>query len=613
MKKLWTWIGFVAAVFALEQAACASDPQARLKDAARQYAAGDTQAAFRGIRECISDPSVKEWMIGEAVRLFSARFRSPADSPLALMIFSESLHSTRSSAVVPSILVILQNYPALSAEEKLSILSNMPSSGPAGAPVLESKIQLLRDLGRYEPAVDLAAKLAQETSRLEDRILVVDLLLDLSRNAVAATLSNSILNDFVSDPAAYSLIAEKFYRHGDYRNALDIHRRGRHAFSNPMMFFDQSLSICQGLQLGREGIDLYLPVLSGGIISVPDVYREFLGLAADTAYLTQDYPAKLETVQNPNLYLAALPYFVERMSDQACLGFVRLYDRRFQNAEAHLELAEYALGRERHDLFQAVIGEIPDTPPDVAEPRRLLMFKYALNTQGTDAALAQYPPSSFAVIPMRSSVYRLSSSAFLAQSRLSDAIDALGAAKSLSPQSDDSLRLARMYYMAGRDSEALAAAYEAHDAAPSDETLYWLGWLSYLKGDTETARRSFRDAVIHSDHFLADEALSWLIAMGNAGKTAEDDVGRMMRDAFQGRLTTSPAAGDVPVAVQVTLCRTAIKSGLAGKKIPAEGSPYLQYLRWKTLNKQERTEAAYQDLLRQSPEFLRSLIRTEEP
>lgn len=598
----------------IASAEAARDPQQLLKEADRQLRSGDTMTALQTLRACVTDPAVKEWMIEEAMKLFAATYRAPSDSPLAYSLFSLAMRSPKADPVIPGLLSLLAEYPPLTSEEKLSILSGLPAGGKAGEEILFARIQLLRRLGRLDPAVELAARLAQATGRIDHRVLVVDLFLDLSRSADAVSLSNTILTDAGADPSSYSLLAERFYRHGDYRNALDIHRRARAAFSNPMLFFDQSLSICQGLQLSKEGIELYLPVLLDGTIPAPEFYREFIAMITDTDFLTKEYPAWIRAGRNPNLYLIALFRFAEIAPEHACLEFARSYRDRFQQPAAHLGLAEKLLEHNRLQVFSAMLADLPDTPVEVAESKRVLLYKSVIREAGAEKALEQFPPASFTSPTIRASLHRIAAQDYLSRMKLPESIFSLKAAQSLSAEPADDLRLAQMYFMAGADSEALESAYRAHRAAPTDETLYWLGWLSFIRQDTETARKAFRDVVLRSDNFLADESLGWLIALGRgAGEIDPAVLGQAIRDAARGRPDVMPAGDHVPIPALLAVRRHAIRAGLPPKTLPADGSPFLQYLRWAALASADRTDAEYQKLLRAAPEYLRPLIRIDEP
>lgn len=589
------------------------DPQMFLKEAERRLRSSDTAAALQNLRLCLLDPSSREWMIEEAMKVFTGTFRAPSDSPTASQFFSLALRSPQVSPVVPAILTMMTGYPRLSGEEKLSVLTGLNLGGSAGDHVLDVQIQLLRGLGRHDPALELAARLAQNTGRMDHRVQVVDLMLDLGRSKDAAALAHSILSDVAIDPTAYSMLAERFYRHGDYLNTLQIHRLARSVFANPMLFFDQSLSICQGLQLGREGIELYLPILLENVSPAPEYYRDFISMIPDTAVLTRDYPAWISGGKNPNLFLVAVFRFAEIAPDTACLEFAGLYRNQFQDQAVHLGLAEKLLERGRRPAFLAMLADVPDSPVEVVESKKILLFKNVLLTLGPDRALEQYPPSSFSTPALRASVHRLAAQVFFSRLQLKEAIAALKSAQSFAAEPSDDLRLAQMHFLDGSDSDALDAAYRAHRHVSTDETLYWLGWLSFLRQDTETARKAFRDAILRAETFFADESLAWILAMGPAAKVAPVEIGQAMRDASRGRQAPPDREEAFPVAVRLALRRQALRSGLDAGTIPAAGPPFLQYLRWEALELKDRTEAQYQKLLRDSPEFLRPLIRVEEP
>lgn len=589
------------------------DPQMFLKEAERRLKSSDTSVALQNLRLCLLDPAAREWMIEEAMKVFTGNFRAPADSPSAQQLFSLALRSPQAAPVVQALLTMLVEYPRLSGEEKLSILTGLNLGAGAADLVLDVQIQLLRRLGRHDPALELAARLAQNTGRLEHRVQVVDLMLDLSRSKDAAALAHSILSDVGIDPAAYSMLAERFHRHGDYLNTLQIHRLARSVFSNPMLFFDQSLSICQGLQLGREGIELYLPILLENVSPAPEYFRDFISMIADPAVLTRDYPAWIGGGKNPNLYLVAVPRFSEIAPDTSCLVFARLYRDRFQDQSAHLGLAEKLLERGRRPAFLAMLADVPDSPVEVAESKKILLFRNAILTAGPDRALEQFPPESFSTPALRATVHRIASQVFFGRLRLKEAIAALRAAQSLAAEPADDLRLAQMFFLDGSDSDALDAAYRAHRRLSTDETLYWLGWLSFLRQDTETARKAFRDVILRAENFFADESLAWLVAMSRGTQTPPADIGQAVRDAAQGRLAPPDREDPFPVAVRIALRREAIRAGLSAAAMPADGPPFLQILRWEALPLNDRTDAQYQKLLRDSPEFLRPLIRIEEP
>lgn len=605
-----------AAVFAFfvsaSPAFCAEqDPSDLLREAQRQIRVGDTPSALRHLRACVMQVHVREGILEEAIKTFVAHFRSPSDSASALAFFSAAVRAPAAAGMAPAMAVFLKDYPWLSNEEKLSVLSEFKNTGRENVEILEIQIQLLRQMGRHASAIELAARLAQMTSRLDHRALVVDLLLDLSRNSDAVSLGNSILSDAVADPSVYSMLAEKFYRHGDYRNALELHNRARLTFSNPTLFFDQSLSICQGLQLGREGIELYLPLLLENSTAAPEYFRDFIGMISDTEYLIRDYLGKISQGRNPNLFTVALFRIAETVPDSDCLSFVRFFRGKFRQPSAHLALAEHLLDRGRQAVFQSVLADLPDTPPEVMEAKTLLLFKNVLRAEGPDKALARYPAASFSATANRASMQREASRAFLEQSRLPDAIFWLKSAQELAPEAMDHLRLVRMYFLAGSDSEALSAAYKAHESAPTEETLYWLGWLSYLKRDTETARRAFRDVASRSENFLSDEALTWLVAMSPAAAVDPQEIGRAARDSAR-RRSAAPDK-DFPVAVRITLMREAMHSGGNPDWGVADGSAFIQYMLWESADAAEKTEGRYQKMLKDAPEYLRALIRTEAP
>ena len=606
-------VSVASLILSASASAAERDPQMYLKDAGRLLRASDTPSALLNLRQCILDPLSKDWMIDEAVKMFAANFRAASDSSAARGIFSLALRSPRAVTVVPSVLSILVDYGGLTSEEKLSLLTGVQPGGKATEEVLAVQIQLLRRLGRLDPALELSAKLVQSSSRLEHRALMLDLLLDLSRTVDAVALANAILNDHAADPAAFSLLSERFYRHGDYRNTLDIHRRARGAFSNPMLFFDQSLSICQGLQLGREGVELYLPVLLDASGPAPEYYRDFLSMVTDTSFFTRVYPSWIAAGSNPNLYLAALSRFADLAPENDCLEFARVYRNRFHDASAHLALAEQLLERDRRPAFLNTLADLPDTPVGVTESKKLLLFKNALRAEGPDRALEQYPPQSFTSPAIRAGVHRLGSPIFFRQARLTNAIFSLKMAQTLAPEAQDDLGLAQMYFFAGADSEALEAAYRAHRLTPLEETLYWLGWLSFLRGDTETARKAFRDVILRSENFLADESLSWLIAMGRPADADPDEVGRAARQAAREGTEASEPVKKFPLAARLAIRREALRAGLRPKSLADDESPFLRFLLWESMPPAGRTAAQYQKLLRDAPEFLRPMIRVDEP
>ncbi len=588
------------------------DPRELLKEADRRSRLSDTAGIYRILRSTILDPASPEWAVEEAVKFSAGRLTAPSDSPQMFDLFSLSLRHPGSASILPTVLALIQEYAGLTSEEKLAVLSELKFEGKAAQDLLEAQIHQLRRVGRLDAALELAARLAQQSGRLDHRGQVVDLLLDLSRPDDALALSLTILSDHLTDPAAYSQLSDRFYRHGDYRKALLIHRRARVAFSNPMIFFDQSLSICQGLQLGREGIELYLPVLQDGAQPAPELFRDFLSFVTDTAYFVTVYPAQILSSQNPHLYLAALFRYAETVPDTACLAFIRSYSGKFQNASAHIGLAEHLLDRGRFTAFRMVLDNLADTPPDVFETKQYLLFQYHLREEGVDAALKKYSPATFTQSPLRAAVHRRAAQGYLSQSRFGDALESLKAARELAPQQTDPLDICRLHFMMGSDKAALAAAYDAHRSNPSDETLYWLGWLSFLQSDTETARKAFRDVALHSEGWNADEALAWLAVLLGKSKADPESIGRAVRDAMVRKIESSESA-ELPESVRLIIRRDAIRSGADVKKMSETESILLRYLRWAALPPPARSDAVYQKLLRDAPEDLRALIRTEAP
>ncbi|MBI4178813.1 hypothetical protein HY522_05205 [bacterium] len=616
--SLYTPLALAALILIAAPHAHAVDAQANLREADRFLRAQDTAAALKRVREVVEAAGVEEWLRVEAMKIFAERFTSPSDTPAAFVLFPHAMNASKSPTSISTLLALLMRYPPLSGEGRLQALAGLDPGRAWPAEVLETQIELLRNLGRHGPALEFAARLAQLSGRLDHRVMMVDLLLDLGRRAEAVSFANEILREHGADPGAYADLAERFYRHGDYRGALDIHRRARTTFSNPGLFFDQSLSICQGLQLGREGIELYLPVLLPGPAPAPEYFRDFLAMITDTVFLTRTYPELISEGKNPYLYESALFRFAEITSDADCLGFARTYVRKFQNAQAHLLLAEQLLIHERLPAFLQVLAEVPDTPPITAESKKLMLFRHALQTAGPEQALAKYPPKIFSNPAVRASAHRLSSEAYFREDRIAAAVAELRTARDISPTPADDLRLAQLLFLDGAESEALRAAHRAHAASPSDLSLYWLGWLSYIEGDTATARTALRDVVSRSETFLADESLAWLIAMARPDRDLPDRIGQSIRNASRGGVPPRPSDGaeNFPVAAQIVLWTEALRSGrpeVAAGDIRAAGSPFLHYLRWESLPPASRSDAQYQKLLLQSPEYLRPLIRTEEP
>lgn len=582
-----------------------------LKNADQNLRAGDTLVALREVRASVADPTAGAGLVEECARWFSTRFRSPADSGAAISFFSLAIRAPASPGL-PTVLTLLMDNGLIESEAKLSMLRDLKTRGVDRPDIVDAQVQLLRRLGRLDPALELAAHLAQRTGRIDHRVMVVDILLDLSRTADAAALAKSILSDSPPDISAFSMISDRFYRHGDYRNTLDIHDRARAVFSNPMLFFDPSVNICQGLQLGIDGVELYLPILLDGTSTTPAIFYEFLSMITDPKYLAGPFLAKLSAGSNSNVMLSSVFRFAEIADDTTCMNLVRTYRAKFGSAACSISMAEHLLLADRFAAFRAVLDDLPDTPPETAEVKRMLLFRSVLREKGPDGALAQYPPASFTVPGIRATVQRTAAAAFIDAGRLTDGISALKAAQDLAPEGPDDLMLARLYFLAGDDSSALACAYRAHRVMPSEETLYWLGWLSLANGDTSTARTAFRDAAQRAESFLADESLAWLVALNLPGESVRTEISRRMRDALRGR---APAPGEdaLPTAARIALRRESVRGKVKPSDIDEGTSILLRYLRWEMLDRKDRSEAQYQKLLRDAPEHLRPLIRTEEP
>ena len=100
--------------------------------------------------------------------------------------------------------------------------------------------------------------------------------------------------------------------------------------------------------------------------------------------------------------------------------------------------------------------------------------------------------------------------------------------------------------------------------------------------------------------------------MQKPDKANSKEVGDAMRAAMRGKHMSKDSAS-FPIAVRLALWTEAIKSGLDPGPLQPGKSSFLKYLRWEALEEDQRSEDQYQKLLLSTPEFLRPLIRTEEP
>ncbi|OGH57903.1 MAG: hypothetical protein A3I06_12085 [Candidatus Lindowbacteria bacterium RIFCSPLOWO2_02_FULL_62_12] len=68
-----------------------------------------------------------------------------------------------------------------------------------------------------------------------------------------------------------------------------------------------------------------------------------------------------------------------------------------------------------------------------------------------------------------------------------------------------------------------------------------------------------------------------------------------------------------PLAARLAIRREALRAGLRPKSLADDESPFLRFLLWESMPPAGRTAAQYQKLLRDAPEFLRPMIRVDEP